>query len=105
MWRLGERYLVASVAYGLARTVFVVHNADMRVYNNVSREYEARPALPTEKLAACLLGVVTAPYLTPFRLVWDVYALDQAAHGRYELETGHSSSRRELHSVLDAVLG
>jgi hypothetical protein len=98
-----ERYLVASLVYGFTRTVFVLHNADMCVYNHVSREYETRPVLPTEMLAACLFGVAAAPWYTPVRLVWDVYALDLAAHGRYELESGHSS-RRKLRTVLEIIV-
>lgn len=103
MWsRAAACYTGATFAYGFARTVIAVQNADMRVFNHASREFEVRPVLPTEKLAAVFFGVATAPYFTPFRLVWDVYALDLAAHGRYELETGHSS-RREYTSVLSIV--
>ena len=97
---LYERYMVTTIAYGVTRTVFMLHNADMRVYNHASREYEARPVLPTEKLVACLLAVAVYPVYSPVYLGRDVYALDLAAHGRYELETGYSS-RRELTSVLD----
>ena len=98
----GEWYTAGALVYGLARTLLAVHNADLRVYNHVSRKYEVRPVLPTEKAVACLVNMATAPIFTPFRLVSDIYSLDLAAHGRYELETGRSS-RREFSSVFELV--
>lgn len=68
---LFAKYLIATVSYGVLRSIPWLYNKEEEYYNRQSKETQTRQILLTEKVVCATLNGVTAPVFWPFYLYTD----------------------------------
>jgi hypothetical protein len=79
-------YTNAAIAYGMARSAFVLHGTTLDVYNHKRKMREERPLMFTERLGGIAAGTLITASCLPLVIARDIYTLELHLRERYHQE-------------------
>ena len=101
-------YLCTGATYGLIRSVYLTHGAQIKEYSYdkyPNKEYKFRPMLIAEKAPVCIMGTTAASFYWPFYVIRDVYDMEMSIRGLADEFGDKDRSNKIYSSALDVVFG
>jgi len=86
--RFWMKYIAATAAYGIVRTVPRVWGKEKDYLNSTTKKYEKKPMLTTEKIGECVLSAATGPTLWPIFAYTDICLLEISLRSQNPAEYG-----------------
>ena len=95
-------YIRSVLCYGLARSAYVLSNAEIDYFNYNTKKFETRSLLFTERFGGLVFGTLITASCAPMFLARDIHAFELYTRGRYEIEKKKQSNASVMGHTFDS---
>lgn len=94
------KLMTVGAGYGLVRTTYKTHKAQIKQYNYSTGKHKLRPLMVTEKIPVIILGSLVSSIYWPILIYHDVYSLEMNMRGYADEDTAGNLYRSPMDIIF-----